>query len=63
MLEVTSTSAEAELGVDFAEIYNNSVLYEWVQLRNMYLTWNPCEVKKLKDNHINTFCQDSLQTS
>ncbi|XP_052192050.1 pleiotropic drug resistance protein 3-like [Diospyros lotus] len=28
MLEVTSTSAEAELGVDFAEIYNNSVLYE-----------------------------------
>ncbi|WKA02608.1 hypothetical protein VitviT2T_020777 [Vitis vinifera] len=28
MLEVTSTSAEAELGVDFAQIYKDSALYE-----------------------------------
>ncbi|KAA8545298.1 hypothetical protein F0562_020082 [Nyssa sinensis] len=28
MLEVTSTSEEAELGVDFAQIYKTSVLYE-----------------------------------
>ncbi|KAK4835862.1 hypothetical protein QYF36_015451 [Acer negundo] len=28
MLDVTSTSAEAELGVDFAQIYRDSVLYE-----------------------------------
>ncbi|XP_059652222.1 pleiotropic drug resistance protein 3-like isoform X3 [Cornus florida] len=28
MLEVTSASAEAELGVDFAQLYKNSVLYE-----------------------------------
>ncbi|KAL3538335.1 hypothetical protein ACH5RR_001701 [Cinchona calisaya] len=28
MLEVTSTSSEAELGVDFAEIYQHSSLYE-----------------------------------
>ncbi|KAL6964593.1 drug-responsive transcription factor pdr3 [Sarracenia purpurea var. burkii] len=28
MLEVTSTSTEAELGVDFAQIYKNSVLYQ-----------------------------------
>lgn len=28
MLEVTSTSSEAELGVDFAEIYKNSSLHE-----------------------------------
>ncbi|KAL2477803.1 ABC transporter G family member 37 [Forsythia ovata] len=28
MLEVTSTSSEAELGMDFAEIYKNSALYE-----------------------------------
>ncbi|KAL8527731.1 hypothetical protein ACS0TY_005542 [Phlomoides rotata] len=28
MLEVTSTSTEAELGIDFAEIYNNSTLHE-----------------------------------
>ncbi|XP_057493789.1 pleiotropic drug resistance protein 3-like [Actinidia eriantha] len=28
MLEVTSTSAEAKLGVDFAQIYKNSVLYQ-----------------------------------
>ncbi|CAI9770200.1 unnamed protein product [Fraxinus pennsylvanica] len=28
MLEVTSTSSEAELGIDFAEIYKNSALYE-----------------------------------
>ncbi|KAJ4721730.1 Pleiotropic drug resistance transporter [Melia azedarach] len=28
MLEVTSTSAEAQLGVDFAQIYKNSDLYE-----------------------------------
>ncbi|KAK3189964.1 hypothetical protein Dsin_029525 [Dipteronia sinensis] len=28
MLEVTSTSVEAELGVDFAEIYNESTLYQ-----------------------------------
>ncbi|GFP80385.1 pleiotropic drug resistance protein 3 [Phtheirospermum japonicum] len=28
MLEVTSTSLEAELGIDFAEIYNNSNLHE-----------------------------------
>ena len=31
MLEVTSTSSEAEIGVDFAQIYQNSTLYEWVQ--------------------------------
>ncbi|KAI8531778.1 hypothetical protein RHMOL_Rhmol11G0162100 [Rhododendron molle] len=28
MLEVTSTSAEAELGIDFAQVYMNSVLYK-----------------------------------
>ncbi|XVF34334.1 hypothetical protein REPUB_Repub18cG0050800 [Reevesia pubescens] len=28
MLEVTSTSVEAELGIDFAKIYKNSALYE-----------------------------------
>jgi len=28
MLEVTSRSAEAELGVDFAQIYRESSLYE-----------------------------------
>ncbi|KAK3441449.1 hypothetical protein EUGRSUZ_B01809 [Eucalyptus grandis] len=28
MLEVTSTSAEAELGIDFAQIYRESTLYE-----------------------------------
>ncbi|CAI9101372.1 OLC1v1038678C1 [Oldenlandia corymbosa var. corymbosa] len=28
MLEVTSTSSEADLGVDFAEIYKNSTLYQ-----------------------------------
>ncbi|KAI7979754.1 Pleiotropic drug resistance protein 3 [Camellia lanceoleosa] len=28
MLDVTSTSAEAELGVDFAQVYKNSVLYQ-----------------------------------
>ncbi|XP_058191678.1 pleiotropic drug resistance protein 3-like isoform X2 [Rhododendron vialii] len=28
MLEVTSTSAEAELGIDFAQVYKNSVLYK-----------------------------------
>nr|XP_027114920.1 pleiotropic drug resistance protein 3-like isoform X1 [Coffea arabica] len=28
MLEVTSTSSEAEIGVDFAQIYQNSTLYE-----------------------------------
>lgn len=28
MLEVTSTSSEVELGVDFAQIYRNSNLYE-----------------------------------
>lgn len=33
MLEVTSTSAEAQLGVDFAQIYKNSDLYEWVEIQ------------------------------
>lgn len=28
MLEVTSSSAEAELGVDFAQIYKDSPLYQ-----------------------------------
>lgn len=28
MLEVTSSSSEAELGLDFAEIYTNSALHE-----------------------------------
>nr|GFD56668.1 AAA+ ATPase domain-containing protein [Tanacetum cinerariifolium] len=28
MLEVTSTSMETELGVDFAKIYSTSTLYE-----------------------------------
>lgn len=28
MLEVTSRSAEAELGVDFAQIYRESTLYK-----------------------------------
>ncbi|KAH7835973.1 hypothetical protein Vadar_031613 [Vaccinium darrowii] len=28
MLEVTSTSAEAELGIDFAQVYKNSILYK-----------------------------------
>ncbi|KAH7834517.1 hypothetical protein Vadar_016955 [Vaccinium darrowii] len=28
MLEVTSTSAEAELGINFAQVYKNSVLYK-----------------------------------
>lgn len=32
MLEVTCKSAETELGVDFAEIYEESTLYQWVQI-------------------------------
>ena len=28
MLEVTSTSAEAELGLDFAQVYEGSTLHE-----------------------------------
>lgn len=30
MLEVTSKSAETQLGVDFAQIYHGSTLYEYV---------------------------------
>lgn len=30
MLEVTSTSAEAEHGIDFAQIYKESALYKYV---------------------------------
>jgi len=38
MLEVTSTSAEAELGVDFAQKYKESTLYEWVVVVNLQVT-------------------------
>jgi hypothetical protein len=29
MLEVTTSSKEAELGIDFAEVYKNSELYRY----------------------------------
>lgn len=32
MLEVSSASVEAELGIDFATIYKESSLYRWVYL-------------------------------
>jgi len=34
MLDVSSTAAEAQLGVDFAEIYANSELYKYVLQSN-----------------------------
>lgn len=37
MLEVSSTSSEAVLGIDFADIYSQSALYEWVQGTKKYL--------------------------
>lgn len=36
VLEVTSISSEAELGVNFAEIYRHSALYVWVRQTRIY---------------------------
>ncbi|KAH7513560.1 hypothetical protein FEM48_Zijuj12G0213100 [Ziziphus jujuba var. spinosa] len=36
MLEISSASAEAELGIDFANIYKESAQYRWVAVVGMY---------------------------
>lgn len=36
MLEATSMSVEAELGVDFAQIYRESALFEWVESQKLF---------------------------
>jgi len=35
MLEITTSSKEVELGIDFAEFYNNSGLYRYFYLYEM----------------------------
>lgn len=43
ILEATSPSVEAEHGVDFADIYQESALYKWVQFKIYWyilLLWN-----------------------